>query len=164
MLSLGRPKLNWIVLSCIKLNEKSEIGKYLVKWKSLSYVQLFVNPWTEGVAFPFSRDLPNPGVEPRSPALQADSLSAESQGKPRVSGRGSYEGEGNGSGETLSLLSLLDAGMHTHNVYIFTYTHIDVLSYLLSTLYCTRWFYMDILIQSSQGLVLEARKETWLRV
>ena len=43
---LGRPKLNWIALSCIKLNEKSEIGKYLVKWKSLSHVQLFVNPWT----------------------------------------------------------------------------------------------------------------------
>ena len=31
----------------------------------------------EWVAFPFSRDLPNPGVEPRSPALQADSLPAE---------------------------------------------------------------------------------------
>ena len=34
------------------------------------------------VAFPFSRDLPNPGIEPRSPALQADSLPAEPQGKP----------------------------------------------------------------------------------
>ena len=29
----------------------------------------------EWVAVPFSpRDLPNPGIEPRSPALQADSL------------------------------------------------------------------------------------------
>lgn len=62
--------------------------------------------------------------------------------------------------EKLFLLSLLDAGMHTHNVYIFTYTHIDVLSYLLCTIYCTRYFYTDILIQSSQGLVSEARKET----
>ena len=31
----------------------------------------------EWVAFPFSRDLPNPGMEPRSPTLQADSLPAE---------------------------------------------------------------------------------------
>ena len=34
------------------------------------------------VTFPFSRDLPNPGIEPRSPALQVDSLIAEPQGKP----------------------------------------------------------------------------------
>ena len=32
------------------------------------------------VAFSFSGDLPNPGIEPRSPALQADSLLAEPQG------------------------------------------------------------------------------------
>ena len=31
----------------------------------------------EWVAFPFSRDLPNPGIEPRSPALQADALPSE---------------------------------------------------------------------------------------
>ena len=36
----------------------------------------------EWVAFPFSRDLPNPGIEPRSPTVQADSLPAEPKGKP----------------------------------------------------------------------------------
>ena len=36
----------------------------------------------EWVAFPFSRDLPNPGTEPRSPVLQADSLPTEPQEKP----------------------------------------------------------------------------------
>ena len=36
----------------------------------------------EWVAFPFSRDLPKPGIEPRSPSLQADSLPAEPQGSP----------------------------------------------------------------------------------
>ena len=36
----------------------------------------------EWVAFPFSRDLPNPGIEPTSPALQVDYLPAEPQGKP----------------------------------------------------------------------------------
>ena len=41
----------------------------------------------EWVAFPFSRgssqpgDLPNPGIKPRSPTLQEDSLPAEPQGK-----------------------------------------------------------------------------------
>ena len=33
----------------------------------------------EWVAFPFSRDLPNPGIKPRSPALWAGSLPAEPQ-------------------------------------------------------------------------------------
>ena len=36
----------------------------------------------EWVAFPCSRDLPNPGIELRSPALEVDSLPAEPQGKP----------------------------------------------------------------------------------
>ena len=33
--------------------------------------------------------LPNPGIEPRSPALQADSLPAEPQGEPKNAGVGS---------------------------------------------------------------------------
>ena len=35
----------------------------------------------EWVAFPFSRDLPNPGIKPKSHTLQADSLPAEPQGE-----------------------------------------------------------------------------------
>ena len=45
----------------------------------------------EWVAFPFSRspgDLPNPGIEPRYPTLQADSLPAEPWGKPKNTGVG----------------------------------------------------------------------------
>ena len=42
----------------------------------------------EWVVFPFSRGLPNPGTEPRSPALQVDSLPAEPQGKPKNTGVG----------------------------------------------------------------------------
>ena len=37
----------------------------------------------EWVAFPFSRGSPNPGIEPRSPTLQADFLPAESKEKPK---------------------------------------------------------------------------------
>ena len=36
----------------------------------------------EWVAFPSPEDLPNPEIEPRSPALLEDSLPAEPQGKP----------------------------------------------------------------------------------
>ena len=46
----------------------------------------------EWVAFPFSRDPlvdPNPGIEPRSPSLQTDSLPAEPQGKPKNTAAGS---------------------------------------------------------------------------
>ena len=32
--------------------------------------------------FPSPGDLPNPGIKPRSPALQADSLQSEPAGKP----------------------------------------------------------------------------------
>ena len=59
------------------------------KWKSLSQVQLFATPRTiqstessrpeywSGEPFPSPGDLPHPGIEPGSPALQADSLPAE---------------------------------------------------------------------------------------
>ena len=50
--------------------------------KLLSRVQLFVALWTvlgilqarivEWVTFPSPGDLPNPGIEPRSPTLEAD--------------------------------------------------------------------------------------------
>ena len=43
----------------------------------------------ERAAFPSPGDLPNPGIEPSSPALQADSLPAEPRGKPKNTGVGS---------------------------------------------------------------------------
>ena len=65
-----------------------------VKVKLLSPVRLFVTPWTvayqappsmgfsrqeywSGLPFPSPGDLPDPGIEPRSPALRADSLPTE---------------------------------------------------------------------------------------
>ena len=38
----------------------------------------------EWVAIPSPGDLLNPGIEPRSPALQVDSLPAEPQAKPNL--------------------------------------------------------------------------------
>ena len=43
----------------------------------------------EWAAFPSSGHLPNPGVEPRSPTLQADSLPSESPRTPKNTGVGS---------------------------------------------------------------------------
>ena len=42
-----------------------------------------------GQAFPSPGDLPNPGIKPRSPALQVNSLPADPQGKPKNTGVGS---------------------------------------------------------------------------
>ena len=62
----------------------------------ISRVQLFATPgiiksmeffrpgYWSGLPFSFPGDLPNPGIEPRSPALQADSLPAEPRGSPRI--------------------------------------------------------------------------------
>ena len=42
-----------------------------------------------GVPFSSPGDLPNPGIEPRSPALQVDSLLSEPSEKPKNTGVGS---------------------------------------------------------------------------
>ena len=68
-----------------------------MKVKSLSRVQLFATPWTvayqappsmgfsrqecwSGLPFPSPGDLPDPGIKPGSPALQADALPSEPPG------------------------------------------------------------------------------------
>ena len=62
--------------------------------KSLSRLRLFATPWTvayqaspsmgfsrqeywSGLPFPSPRDLPDPGIKPGSPALEADALTSE---------------------------------------------------------------------------------------
>ena len=69
-----------------------------VKVKLLSRVLLFATLWTvayqappsmgfsrqeywNGLPFPSPGDLPNSGIEPRSPAFQADALTSEPPGK-----------------------------------------------------------------------------------
>ena len=46
-----------------------------------------VQYWS-GYSFPSPEDLPNLGIEPRSPLLQAHSLPADPQGKPKNTGVG----------------------------------------------------------------------------
>ena len=72
--------------------------EYRLKWKKVKVAQLYPTFIVHGilqarilewVAFPLSRGLPNPGIEPQSPALQVDSLPAEPQGKHKDTGVGS---------------------------------------------------------------------------
>ena len=66
--------------------------------KLLGHVRLFATPWTvayqarlsmgfsrqecwSGLPFPSPRDVPDPGIEPGSPALQAEALPSEPPGK-----------------------------------------------------------------------------------
>ena len=72
-----------------------------MKVKLLNRVQLFATLWTvayqappsmgssrqeywSGLPFPFPGDLPDPGIEPGSPALQADALPLRHQGRPVI--------------------------------------------------------------------------------
>ena len=69
--------------------------------KLLSLVRLFATLWTiahqalpsmgfsrqeywSGLPFPSLGDLPDPGIEPGSPALEADALTSEPPGKPML--------------------------------------------------------------------------------
>ena len=73
------------------------MNKVKVKVKSLSRVRLFAIPWTvaykaplpmefsrqeywSGLPLPSPGDLPEPGIEPGSPSLQADALLSEPPG------------------------------------------------------------------------------------
>ena len=88
--TLDKSKVTPPSVKCIKVK---------VKVKSLSRAQLFATSWTiayqapqsmgfsrqeywSGLPFPSPGDLPNPGIEPGSPALQTDALLSAPLGKP----------------------------------------------------------------------------------
>ena len=82
---------------CLLLGRKALTN--VVKVKSHNRVRLFATPWTvahqdppsmgfsrqeywSGLPFPSPGDLPDPGIEPWSPAFQADALTSEPPGEP----------------------------------------------------------------------------------
>ena len=82
-----------LVFSCLF----SKLPIFTSEVKSLSRVRLFVTPWTvayqaspsmgfsrqeywSGLPFPSPGDLPDPGIDPGSPAFQADTLTSEPPG------------------------------------------------------------------------------------
>ena len=85
--------------SCGNRSDTAFQGGKKAKVKLLSRVQLFTILWTvayqaplsmgfsqqeywSGLPFPSPGDIPNPGIEPESRALQADALTSERPGKP----------------------------------------------------------------------------------
>ena len=77
------------ILKNILWTSSYNINIYILKVKLLSHVRLFATLWTvghqappstgfprqeywSGLPFPSPGDLPNPGIEPRSPALRAE--------------------------------------------------------------------------------------------
>ena len=99
------PQNKIFTLFCILLRKSNKNNNIPIKKKKVSKVKLlspvwlFATPWTvayqaplsmefsrqeywSGLPFPSPGDLPDPGIEPRSPALQADALTSEPPGKP----------------------------------------------------------------------------------
>ena len=81
--------------SCFQTARKMSVSQSV---KSLSHIRLFATPWTvahqaspsmgfsrqeyrSGLPFPSPGDLPDPGIEPGSPTLEADALTSEPPGK-----------------------------------------------------------------------------------
>ena len=85
---------------CFLSSSASSLRAVWSDMKSLSHVWLFATPCTvayqapsmgfsrqeywNGLPFPSPRDLLDPGIEPRSPALQVDALPSEPPGKPSL--------------------------------------------------------------------------------
>ena len=95
---VSMPLFTFSVLSGLRNSNTFPWPSSLQSW-SLSCAQLFVTHWTvdhqvplsmgflrqeyqSGLSFPSPGDLPDPGMEPVSPALQVDSLPAKLSGKP----------------------------------------------------------------------------------
>ena len=64
----------------------SVISNFVTPWTVAHKLPLFIGfskqEYWSGLPFPSPGDLPDPGIEPRSSALQADSLPSEPPGKP----------------------------------------------------------------------------------
>ena len=89
------------VMLSLSYNRIKHVSKKGESVKSLSPVRLFVTPWTVARQAPLSvqfsrqeywsgppflspRDIPNPGIKPGSPALQADPLLSNVPEKPQT--------------------------------------------------------------------------------
>ena len=104
-LQFEEPLCIWVFYSSMVCNSLYDLGyfsgSHFVKVKvtqscptlrdPMNYtVHEFCRPeYWSGQLFPSPGDLSNPGIEPRSPALQVDSSPAEPSGKPKNTGVGS---------------------------------------------------------------------------
>ena len=68
----------------VKSESYSVVSDSLQPHGTLQSMEFSRPEYWSGSPFPSPGDLPNPGVEPRSPALQVDFLPAEPKGSPRT--------------------------------------------------------------------------------
>ena len=76
-------------MTSLKMKVKSPVVSNSLRSLELQPTRL-LHPWVlqarilERASFPSPGDLSNPGIEPRSPALQADALPSQPPGKPMI--------------------------------------------------------------------------------
>ena len=73
---------------CSSLSINSHVRRFAIPWIVVPQAPLFMKfsrqEYWSGLPFPSRGDLPDPGIKPRSPALQTDSLPSETPGKSTV--------------------------------------------------------------------------------
>ena len=69
------------VCVCVSRSVESTSANHCLEPARLLSVKFPRQEYWGGLPFPSPEDLPNPGIEPGSPALQADSLPSEPPGK-----------------------------------------------------------------------------------
>ena len=78
--------MNMCVKTCLELSRVRLFATpWAVAYKAPLSMEFLRQEYWSGLPFPSPGDLPNPGIEPGSPALQADSLSSEPPRKPAKS-------------------------------------------------------------------------------
>ena len=76
LLTFGKSESE-VTQSCLTLCDP-----WTVAHKAPSSVRFSRQEYRSGLPFPSPEDLPDPGIEPRSPTLQADTLTSAPPGKP----------------------------------------------------------------------------------
>ena len=68
--------IRWSYLGCLKVKVTQLCPTLVTPW-TIQSMEFSRPEYSNGCPFPSPGDFPNPGIEPRSPALQVDSLPAE---------------------------------------------------------------------------------------
>ena len=125
-----------------------------------------------GLPCPPPGDLPNPGIEPKSPALQADSLLSEPSGKPKNTGVGSLallqgncptRGSNPGLPHCRWILYQLSHQRSPIYIYVYIYNYnryVCVSHSVMSDSFMTPWTHCSLTGSPVRG-ILQARILEW---
>ena len=76
--------MTWLFLEvpCVKVSMSDSETPWTVAYQAPPSMGFSRHEYQSGLPFPSPGDLPNPGIEPGPPTLQADTLPSEPPGKP----------------------------------------------------------------------------------